>query len=341
MATVADRILDQLAKVPAGLDDGRLAAAIGASRGTVNQVCRKLAQAGRLDRGQGPDGLILNRLALAATSPPEEPESAPAAESAGVAPSALAEGVTSPAVAEPVPNASASAESSSAQPVPDVSASVERAPVGSEPAVAAAEAVTATGTDEQAVDGEPVDLLVEPAAELVVEVVEPDPVAEAGAAAVEAAAVEAGAASAVPAPERAEDPVTAIGQALAALDEAMSVLGSTIVPASLDAAGGASHASPSPGGTVTELSGERRAPTERADGVAGGSRPVAGAPLPAGTAASRETHEPASRGTARREGGEDGAEGSTPTSGKAPADRVSTAPVRRSWWRRMFVRNAH
>ncbi|WP_131773872.1 MULTISPECIES: hypothetical protein [Protofrankia] len=62
MSTVADRILERLAKAPAGLDDGQLAEALQARRQTVNQVCRRLSDKGRLHRAPGPNGRIVNRL---------------------------------------------------------------------------------------------------------------------------------------------------------------------------------------------------------------------------------------------------------------------------------------
>ncbi|WP_239377279.1 hypothetical protein [Frankia sp. Cj5] len=62
MTTVADRILERLAKAPAGLDDGQLAEALELRRQTVNQVCRRLSDNGRIHRGPGPSGRIVNRL---------------------------------------------------------------------------------------------------------------------------------------------------------------------------------------------------------------------------------------------------------------------------------------
>nr|MDT0664838.1 hypothetical protein [Micromonospora sp. DSM 115978] len=62
MATVADRILDHLAGVPNGLDDGQLADALGARRQTVNQACRRLSDQGRLHRAPGAGGVIVNRV---------------------------------------------------------------------------------------------------------------------------------------------------------------------------------------------------------------------------------------------------------------------------------------
>ncbi len=62
VSTVADRILERLTKVPAGLDDGQLAEALELRRQTVNQVCRRLSDNGRLHRAPGPNGRIVNRL---------------------------------------------------------------------------------------------------------------------------------------------------------------------------------------------------------------------------------------------------------------------------------------
>jgi hypothetical protein len=60
--TLADRILEELRVVPAGLDDDELAARLGVVRQAVNQACRKLAVGGALNRGIGSTGKILNTL---------------------------------------------------------------------------------------------------------------------------------------------------------------------------------------------------------------------------------------------------------------------------------------
>ncbi|OAA26227.1 hypothetical protein UG55_101769, partial [Frankia sp. EI5c] len=86
MATVAERILEQLALIPDGLDDGSLAEAIAANRATVNQVCRRLAAQGRLDRGPGPGGLIVNRLCVPPVVEAESSDSAPPTTEAPAAP---------------------------------------------------------------------------------------------------------------------------------------------------------------------------------------------------------------------------------------------------------------
>ncbi|MBX6388841.1 MAG: GntR family transcriptional regulator, partial [Frankia sp.] len=104
MATVADRILAHLAGVPAGLDDGKLAEAIGASRSTVNNACRRLADQGRLTRAVGPDGRIVNRLE-GATAPAAE--AAPVAAAAEEAPAAAPAAEAAPVEAAPVEAAAA------------------------------------------------------------------------------------------------------------------------------------------------------------------------------------------------------------------------------------------
>ena len=62
MATLGERIVEVLRVVPAGLDDDELAARLGVARQAVNQACRKLAAAGRLNRGAGGTGKIINTL---------------------------------------------------------------------------------------------------------------------------------------------------------------------------------------------------------------------------------------------------------------------------------------
>jgi len=76
VATVADRILGHLAGAPAGLDDGKLAEAIGASRSSVNNACRKLAEQGRLVRAVGTDGKIVNKVPGAGAAEGAPPVSA-------------------------------------------------------------------------------------------------------------------------------------------------------------------------------------------------------------------------------------------------------------------------
>lgn len=60
--TLADRIVEVLQTVPAGLDDDELANRLGVVRQAVNQACRKLAAGDRLRRGVGGTGKIINTL---------------------------------------------------------------------------------------------------------------------------------------------------------------------------------------------------------------------------------------------------------------------------------------
>jgi hypothetical protein len=60
--TLADRIVEVLQTVPAGLDDDELANRLGVVRQAVNQACRKLAAGDRLRRGVGTSGKIINTL---------------------------------------------------------------------------------------------------------------------------------------------------------------------------------------------------------------------------------------------------------------------------------------
>ena len=60
--TLADRIVEVLQTVPAGLDDDELAHRLGVVRQAVNQACRKLAAGDRLRRGVGGTGKIINTL---------------------------------------------------------------------------------------------------------------------------------------------------------------------------------------------------------------------------------------------------------------------------------------
>jgi hypothetical protein len=61
--TVAVRVLDELRRCRAALDDDELARRLDVSpRQTINQVCRRLDRAGRLHRYVGPAGKIVNDL---------------------------------------------------------------------------------------------------------------------------------------------------------------------------------------------------------------------------------------------------------------------------------------
>ena len=60
--TLAERMIDVLQTVPAGLDDDELAERLGVVRQAVNQACRKLVAGGRLRRGVGGAGKIVNTL---------------------------------------------------------------------------------------------------------------------------------------------------------------------------------------------------------------------------------------------------------------------------------------
>ena len=61
--TIASRVLDELRRCGAAVDDDELARRLGVSpRQTINQVCRKLERAGRLHRYVGSDGKIVNDL---------------------------------------------------------------------------------------------------------------------------------------------------------------------------------------------------------------------------------------------------------------------------------------
>lgn len=61
--TVARRVLEELQRSSRPLDDDELARRLGVSRRqTVNQVCRRLDQAGQLRRYVGPGGKIVNDL---------------------------------------------------------------------------------------------------------------------------------------------------------------------------------------------------------------------------------------------------------------------------------------
>jgi hypothetical protein len=59
---LADRIVEVLQTVPAGLDDDELAGRLGVVRQAVNQACRRLAAGDRLRRGVGTSGKIINTL---------------------------------------------------------------------------------------------------------------------------------------------------------------------------------------------------------------------------------------------------------------------------------------
>ncbi|MBL7495525.1 winged helix-turn-helix domain-containing protein [Frankia sp. CNm7] len=174
MATVADRILGHLAGVPAGLDDGRLAEAIGASRSSVNNACRKLAEQGRLVRAVGADGKILNM--VGSGSAPAEGGSVAAAEPATPEPelpvASVAEPADEPAVVPEIPAARSGPDD-----VPGIPAA--RLP-GDDEIAAAAEPVAEPEPVVAEAEPEPVEP-VEPEAEPepVVAEAEPEPVAEA------------------------------------------------------------------------------------------------------------------------------------------------------------------
>jgi hypothetical protein len=60
-ATMQERILDALRRSNRPLDDDELAGQLNVSpRQTINQACRRLQKAGRLERFQGPDGKHVN-----------------------------------------------------------------------------------------------------------------------------------------------------------------------------------------------------------------------------------------------------------------------------------------
>ena len=62
MTTNTDRLIETLQRWP-GLDDDQLAhQAEIRPRQQVNQICRRLAEAGKLRRTNGPDGKIINTL---------------------------------------------------------------------------------------------------------------------------------------------------------------------------------------------------------------------------------------------------------------------------------------
>lgn len=61
--TIADRVIALLSKSNRGWDDDELSRQLGVSpRQSINQVCRRLAQEGRLRRYTGPDGKIVNAI---------------------------------------------------------------------------------------------------------------------------------------------------------------------------------------------------------------------------------------------------------------------------------------
>jgi hypothetical protein len=75
--TVAVRVLDELRRCRAALDDDELARRLDVSpRQTINQVCRRLERSGRLRRYVGPAGKIVNDLRR--DDGPAAPASAPA-----------------------------------------------------------------------------------------------------------------------------------------------------------------------------------------------------------------------------------------------------------------------
>ncbi|MCL9793140.1 hypothetical protein [Frankia sp. AgKG'84/4] len=139
-----------------------------------------------------------------------------------------------------------------------------------------------------------------------------------------------------------EDPVAALGQALAALDEAMAMLGTTMAPVtavpSVAPAGDAAVPVQPAGGTVAEPSGTEAVPAAVGVGARQAGQPAS---LPSRAVASVTDSEVGSAGGGEAAEGEDGADGGTiPPAQETPVERGSTPPVRRSWWRRMFVRNA-
>ncbi len=166
VATVADRILGHLTGAPTGLDDGRLAEAIGASRSSVNNACRKLAEQGRLVRIVGPDGKIVNQVAVGTAAPPNgQTAEAPAAEesvaAAPAAPAAADSDVDDapqiPAARQgldDVPGIPAARLPGDDEPAPPAPAAEEATP-STEPAAETVEPVAAEAEPEPAPEPEP------------------------------------------------------------------------------------------------------------------------------------------------------------------------------------------
>ncbi len=293
----------------------------------MNQACRRLAQTGQLRRTPGPGGLITNRLARAAEAilaPP--PAGAPAGEpsSAELPPGAVslidtpsqalapvAEAIVEPAVEpEPVVEPEAVVEP---EPEPLIEA-------GREAATVPDGAVATTAVIEV----------------MPVSVVEPAPVVEVTTEVADAAGPE----PSTKATAGDEDPVAALGQALAALDEAMAMLGTTMAPVtavpSVAPVGDAAVPVQPAGGTVAEHSGTEAAPAAVGVGAQHAGQPAS---PPSQAVPSVTDSEVGSAGGG--EAAEDEADGRTvPPAQETPVERGSTPPVRRSWWRRMFVRNA-
>jgi hypothetical protein len=81
--TIAARVLDELRHARRPLDDDDLAHRLGVSpRQTINQVCRRLEQSGRLRRYVGSEGKIVNDLgrAVPASDPLKVPRTAPSGQ---------------------------------------------------------------------------------------------------------------------------------------------------------------------------------------------------------------------------------------------------------------------
>lgn len=67
LPTIATRVVEELRRSAAPLDDDELAERLGVRpRQTINQACRALAQAGRIRRYPGPAGKLVNDLQIAA-----------------------------------------------------------------------------------------------------------------------------------------------------------------------------------------------------------------------------------------------------------------------------------
>jgi len=114
----------------------------------------------------------------------------------------------------------------------------------------------------------------------------------------------------------------------------MAKLGTTIAPGASVSPGDVTPPGTQAGGTVTEPVGTQAAPSADEGGDQMGSSPRPSEPSgpDSGVGEIRDGEED--------ESGE-GAQGrSTPPAQETPVERGSTPPVRRSWWRRMFVRNA-
>ncbi len=60
MPELASRVVDELTRSGRPLDDDELAARLAVVRQAVNQACRRMAEDGRIGRGAGPEGKIVN-----------------------------------------------------------------------------------------------------------------------------------------------------------------------------------------------------------------------------------------------------------------------------------------